>query len=285
MTRDILVLFHRVNFNFIFMHICIVQLIDLWLIIYIRACREMCTLWSWANDVVGCPCVDLDWTLPQGSLKAVVYTVARLGAAELREHGQDSGERAGHARQTPPLQLGHVAAGRQVAPPVRTAWTELVSLHVWCVLLGLRVKSCLRTTNLFDNITPLNVGGIILYGGMVILFQSCSSDMCVNCLACVGIGERGLQTLWEVSILARSSREMSLTVHIVWQYILSRVRVSVRPSNFYMRKTLINYHESRPLRIWLLNGPAARPVTMHSATITVELPATRRCVDTTAVIL
>ena len=72
----------------------------------------------------------LDWTLPQGSLKAVVYTVARLGAAELREHGQDSGERAGHARQTPPVQLGHVAAGRQVAPRVRTAWAELFSLHV-----------------------------------------------------------------------------------------------------------------------------------------------------------
>ena len=30
---------------------------------------------------------------------------------------------------------------------------------------------------------------------------------------------------------------MSLTVHIIWQYILSRVRISVRPSNFfYMRK-------------------------------------------------
>ena len=35
----------------------------------------------------------------------------------------------------------------------------------------------------------------------------------------------------QVAILARSSREMSLTVRIVWKYILSRVRVSVRPSN------------------------------------------------------
>ena len=48
----------------------------------------------------------------------------------------------------------------------------------------------LRTTNLFDNITTLNIAGV-LYGGIVILFQSCSSDLCVNCLACVGIGERG----------------------------------------------------------------------------------------------
>ena len=37
-----------------------------------------------------------------------------------------------------------------------------------------------------------------------------------------------------VAILARSSREMYLTVRIVWQYILSRVRVSVRPSIFFL---------------------------------------------------
>ena len=36
----------------------------------------------------------------------------------------------------------------------------------------------------------------------------------------------------QVAILARSSREMSQTVRIVWQYILSRVLVSVWPSNF-----------------------------------------------------
>ena len=41
---------------------------------------------------------------------------------------------------------------------------------------------------------------------------------------CVGVRKR------QVAIIARSSREMSLTVRIVWQYILSRVRVSVRPS-------------------------------------------------------
>ena len=40
----------------------------------------------------------------------------------------------------------------------------------------------------------------------------------------------------QVGILARSSREMSLTVPIVWQYILSRVRISVQPSNFCIRE-------------------------------------------------
>ncbi len=51
---------------------------------------------------------------------------------------------------------------------------------------------------------------------------------------CLSVGVRILQ----VAILARSSREMYLTVRIVWQYILSRVRVLVRHINFYMRKTL-----------------------------------------------
>ena len=37
------------------------------------------------------------------------------------------------------------------------------------------------------------------------------------------VGVRKLQ----IAILARSSREMSLTVRIVWQYILSRVRPSI----------------------------------------------------------
>ena len=74
------------------------------------------------------------------------------------------------------------------------------------------------------------------------------------------VGVRKLQ----VAILAWSSREMSLTVRIVWEYIPSRVRVSVRPSIFCIReKSSINYHESRPSCIWLLNGQAA-PVTMRS---------------------
>ena len=43
----------------------------------------------------------------------------------------------------------------------------------------------------------------------------------------------------QVAILARSSREMSQTVRIDWKHILSRVRVSVRPSNFFI-------HEQHP---------------------------------------
>ena len=42
----------------------------------------------------------------------------------------------------------------------------------------------------------------------------------------------------QVVILARSSRKMSLTIRIVWQYIQSRVLVSVRPSNFFIREKL-----------------------------------------------
>ena len=53
---------------------------------------------------------------------------------------------------------------------------------------------------------------------------------------------------------ARSAREMSQTDRIVWQYILSRVRISVRPSIFFIReKTSLNYRECRVSRIWLLN--------------------------------
>ena len=47
---------------------------------------------------------------------------------------------------------------------------------------------------------------------------------------------------------------MSQTDRIVWQYILSRDRISVRPSIFfYTRKTSVNYRECRVSRIWLLN--------------------------------
>ena len=47
----------------------------------------------------------------------------------------------------------------------------------------------------------------------------------------LSVGVRKLQC----AILARSYREMSLTVRVVRQYILSRVRVSVRPSKFFIR--------------------------------------------------
>ena len=57
----------------------------------------------------------------------------------------------------------------------------------------------------------------------------------------------------QVAILARSSREMSVTVRIVRQYILSPVRVSVRPSIFYTRETSTNYREGSVSRKFLLN--------------------------------
>ena len=49
-------------------------------------------------------------------------------------------------------------------------------------------------------------------------------------LKSVGVPKR------QIAILARSSREMYLTDRIVWQYIMSWVRVSVRPSNFFIRE-------------------------------------------------
>ena len=59
---------------------------------------------------------------------------------------------------------------------------------------------------------------------------------------CLSVGVRKLQ----VAILARSSRKMSLTVRFVWQYILSRVRVSVRPSIFLYAKNPQNLRETWP---------------------------------------
>ena len=55
-----------------------------------------------------------------------------------------------------------------------------------------------------------------------------------NKFVCLYVGVRKLQ----VAILARSSREMSLTDRILPRYILSRVRVSVRPSNFFICEKL-----------------------------------------------
>ena len=49
----------------------------------------------------------------------------------------------------------------------------------------------------------------------------------------------------QVAIIARLSREMSLTVRIVGQYILARVRVSIRPSIFLFAKNIQNYSEYR----------------------------------------
>ena len=58
----------------------------------------------------------------------------------------------------------------------------------------------------------------------------------------------------QVAILARSSREMSLTVRIVWQYILCHEFASqFGLAFFYTRKTYINYRKVRPSLNCLLN--------------------------------
>ena len=88
----------------------------------------------------------------------------------------------------------------------------------------------------------------------------------------------------QVAILARSSWEMSLTVLIVWQYILSWVRVSVWPSNFFIcEKPRGNRVASACV---YLNGqrpalsPAERAVTVgrHRIAIACTTAATAVCV-------
>ena len=67
----------------------------------------------------------------------------------------------------------------------------------------------------------------------------------------------------QVAILARSSRKMSLTVLIVWQYILSRVRVSVWPRIFlYAKNPRGNLAASASVSSDLLLSPAERAVTV-----------------------
>ena len=85
---------------------------------------------------------------------------------------------------------------------------------------------------------------------------------------CLSVGVRKLQ----VTILVRSSREMSLTVRIIWQYILSRIRISVRPGIFLYAK---NIHK-------LSRRPTLSCVAVEWANgtgnnvVTVEWPAIRR---------
>ena len=58
----------------------------------------------------------------------------------------------------------------------------------------------------------------------------------------------------QVAILARLFREMSQTVRIDWQYILSQVRVTVRPSNFFTSEKhtkAIAKTESRTSVCWM----------------------------------
>ena len=98
---------------------------------------------------------------------------------------------------------------------------------------------------------------------------------------CLSVGVRRQQ----FAIIARSSQEMYLTVRIVWQYILSRVRFSVRPSIFLYAKNNNKLPEKPTFAYLTVEWTSGRPVTMRSVTVTVEWPATLPCVDTTAVIL
>ena len=73
---------------------------------------------------------------------------------------------------------------------------------------------------------------------------------------CLSVGVSKLQ----VAILARSSREMSQTVRIDWQYILSRVRVSVTPIHFLYAKNSQNYREYRVAARCLFEWSTDRPL-------------------------
>ena len=74
---------------------------------------------------------------------------------------------------------------------------------------------------------------IKIFGTCHILFSSKLFFCIIYTIICLkSVGVRKLQ----VAIPARSPREMSLTDCILPRYILSRVRVSVRPRTFYTRK-------------------------------------------------
>ena len=77
-------------------------------------------------------------------------------------------------------------------------------------------------------------------------FDMNSAIYTIICLKSVGV--RKLQ----VAILARSPREMFLTDRILPRYILSRVRVSVRPIIFFMRK---NPNQSRTRMLFISIDP------------------------------
>ena len=65
----------------------------------------------------------------------------------------------------------------------------------------------------------------------------------------------------QVAILARSSWEMSETVRIEWKHILSRVRVSVRPSNVFIREKhpkLLRIPSRMRYRPFITSEPAKR---------------------------
>ena len=82
-------------------------------------------------------------------------------------------------------------------------------------------------------------------------------------MSCVRVDARKLQA----AILAPSSREISQTVHIDCHSVLSHVRISVRPSNFFYRRNTSAKNECSVDR--------QRHVEMvTSTTVVIPLPAT-----------
>ena len=71
-------------------------------------------------------------------------------------------------------------------------------------------------------------------------WQRTTSYMCIiyTIICRLSVSLSGDVRRLQVAILARSPREMSQTDRIVWQYILSRVRISVRPSIFLYAKNI-----------------------------------------------
>ena len=104
-----------------------------------------------------------------------------------------------------------------------------------------------RTNKRFSRYDRYNFGK---RGGCHIYTIICLKSVCLS----VSVRKR------QVAILARSSREMSLTVRIVWQYILSRVRVSVWPSIFYTWKTSKISGKSGGQCVCLFQWVADRPL-------------------------
>ena len=65
----------------------------------------------------------------------------------------------------------------------------------------------------------------------------------------------------QVAIIARSSREVSQTVRIDWPHILSRVRVSIRLRNVFIRKNCQNHKCDACFRTF----PTQRGLKIHAA--------------------
>ena len=91
-------------------------------------------------------------------------------------------------------------------------------------------KDIRRTSPIFRQVTFLLAFCVVVValrtGWCVIYTIICLKSVCLS----------GDVRRLQVAILARSPREMSQTDRIVWQYILSRVRISVRPIIFFIRE-------------------------------------------------